>query len=337
MTFQIEAALAGIHPRSEETVRASRDFDRGRATENQLKEVFQIDSQALVSLETTVGLTKVSDGQLKWQDFIRPFSESLIGLKSGADLSRWFDTNTFYKKPTVISELGVPDSESFLLDRYSCWDGTESDGGQFRNKKISLPGPYTFATLVEDDYYESKTGLIAAFAKVLSLVIAGLSKNGISCVQLNEPSLVYRYGKSTSTREDERAAFIRAFSNYFSSPPVEIWLHTYFGDSSRILGDLLSLSGISAIGVDFTQTSIDHIDSYRFKDKVLGCGCVDSRNSLVESPEWVANFSYDAVEALKPKGLIVLPSTDLKYLPRSFADEKLRTIGKAVELLRSKF
>src|SRR5579875_2117997 len=148
MTMQIRSTLTGIHSRSEESVRISRDYDRGRADEHALRQTFERDAKALVDLEIKSGFTNLSDGQLKWQDFIRPFSESLAGLKSGADLSRWFDTNTFYRKPAVTGRIRTKDKESFIVQKYaenSAFSGAEVT----KQKKLSLPGPYTLARLVD--------------------------------------------------------------------------------------------------------------------------------------------------------------------------------------------
>ena len=53
---------------------------------------------------------------------------------------------------------------------------------------------------------------------------------GFETVQINEPSLVYRYGKSAVSSKKELKAFLSAFEKHLSSPPVELYLHTYFGD-----------------------------------------------------------------------------------------------------------
>src|ERR1700733_2914313 len=114
MTFSVDSTLTGIHSRSEETVRVSRDFDRSRATKETLDSTFEVDAKDLVKLQLESGITRVSDGQLLWQDFIRPFSEGLVGLKGGADLSRWFDTNSFYRKPSVVKKIKFPEDRSFI-------------------------------------------------------------------------------------------------------------------------------------------------------------------------------------------------------------------------------
>ena len=153
---------------------------------------------------------------------------------------------------------------------------------------------------------------------------------------MNEPSLVYRYGTSALTSKKELKSFVAAVEDNLDSPPIPLSLHTYFGDCSPILERLLDLEGISEIGVDFTQTSLDSIEKVNFGEKALGCGCVDGRNSLVETPEWIAEYCLEAVRTLDPSGLVILPSSELKYLPRTVADEKIQAIGKAVSVVKKR-
>lgn len=327
MSFVVDSTITGIHSRSEETVRISRNYDRGRATREELESAFKVDAKNLVALQLETGISMISDGQMRWQDFIRPFSESLTGLKNGADLSRWYDTNSFYRKPSIVKQIRPPKDASFLMN-YIESSALESAKNRGR-RKLSIPGPYTLASLAADEYYESAEERLEVFAKALGNLVSKLPAIGFEIVQINEPSLVYRYGKSALTSKKELNSFISIFSKYFSRQPVDVYLHTYFGDCSKILSKLLELEGVKGIGIDFTQTSLDSIENLRFKNKALGCGCVDGRNSLVEKPEWIAKFCQEAIRTLKPSGLVVLPSSELKYLPRSFADEKLRSIGKA--------
>ena len=327
MAFRVHASLSGIHSRSENTVKISRDFDRGRTTEAALQAAFEKDAGSLVSIQRASGFSAISDGQLKWQDFIRPFAETLKGLRRGADLSRWFDTNSFYKRPAVIGKIGIRNA-SFITEKYA----ENSAFSHSKKRKICLPGPYTLASLVDNHDLGTKEELIDVFASVLKKVIANLASHGYSCVQINEPALVYRYGESALTNKKHLEVFIEAFIHNLSKAPAELYLHTYFGDCSGILKELLGLSGVTTIGIDFTQTSLADIESMKFEDKALGCGCVDARNSLIESPQWISKFCAEAVKTLKPSALVILPSSDLKYLPREYADRKVRAIGSAVKI-----
>jgi methionine synthase II (cobalamin-independent) len=311
-------------------VKTSRDYDRGRTTEDALNLAFEKDSEELLRVQERSGFSYLSDGQLRWQDFIRPFSESVSGLESEADLSRWYDTNTFYKKPKVTKKLST-DGSFLNLKKYS---GTEQKKGTDRS--IAVPGPFTLASLVDDQFYNSKEELVHAFASVIKDIIGHLSDSGYIRVQINEPSLVYRYGGSALNNGKNLEITASAFKENLANLKGNVTLHTYFGDCSKILKTLLRFPGVSTIGVDFTQTALDSLSSVEFDGKGLGVGCVDARSSLVESPEWISEFCTQATRSLKPSRLVVLPSSDLKYLPRSYADRKIEAIGKAAEILKAK-
>jgi methionine synthase II (cobalamin-independent) len=336
MSPKVHAATNGIHSRSEETVRKTRDFDRERTTKKSLDESFLRDASDLVALQESLGFKWISDGQLRWQDLLRPLSESVTGLRLGADLFRWYDTNTFYRRPNVFERLNLENADFVakeFVERYTDWNNIPKIGNGGTIKKITLPGPYTLASLSENSQYPSIEDLTFSFAKVLSALILGLAKAGISCVQLSEPSLVYRYGQSALTNEDHLKAFLRCVKENFGSLGTEIWLQTSFGDSAKILRDLIRLEEFELVGVDFTQTSLASVEGLDFSQKLLGCGCVDGRNSLIESPQWISEFVKGAQDTLKPKGVVITSSTDLKYLPRKYSDEKLRSIGEAIKLL----
>jgi methionine synthase II (cobalamin-independent) len=337
LTFGVDATLTGIHSRSEETVKISRDFDRLRTNKETLDNAFETDAKNLVKLQLESGFSRISDGQLLWQDFLRPFSENVGGLEGGADLFRWFDTNTFFRKPFVRKRVKLPkEGRSFIQD-YEVGPAMNlaKEGGA--KKKISILGPYTLASLVQDEYYGAKRSeLVGDFARVIRKFLKTLGDLGYGSVQLNEPSLVYRYGTSALTSKRELKSFLSAFEDHLNSPAIPICLHTYFGDCSPILEKILRLDGVSEVGIDFTQTSLDSVEDIEFGGKALACGVVDGRNSLVESPEWIADYCVDAVKTLQPSGLTILPSSELKYLPRPVADEKIQAIGKAAAIVRKR-
>ncbi|MDG6907582.1 MAG: hypothetical protein JRN20_17550, partial [Nitrososphaerota archaeon] len=186
-----------------------------------LDDTIELDSSELVEQQIKFGITRISDGQLRWQDFIRPFSESISGLKSGADLSRWYDTNSFYRKPSVAKRIIPPKDSSFLLNyaSKSALDLVDSKD-KVRKLRISIPGPYTLASLVSNEFYSTKTELVEEFAKMLKKVILGLPKLGYSSVQINEPSLVYRYGVSALSNKKELKTFTSSYEENLSNLPL---------------------------------------------------------------------------------------------------------------------
>ena len=195
-----------------------------------MRSAFESDATELVELQLSSGLTRISDGQLLWQDLLRPFSESLVGLKIGADLSRWYDTNTFYKKPSIVKRLAVPQERSFIMNYVikRALDLVRANGREKR--KLVLPGPYTLASLASDGQHTSRVELVGEFSRILRTVVRELAALGFGSIQFNEPSLVYRYGESAAASMRDLRAFISAIELQLSTLPVEVTLLNYFGD-----------------------------------------------------------------------------------------------------------
>ncbi len=323
-TITVNGALFGIHPRSEQLVKTTRDYDRGRVDGTALKDAFQNDTRELVELQRAAGFDLVSDGQLNWQDFLRPLSENISGLEIGADLTRWFDTNTFFRRPRVTKKLQA--NTDAIMHAVNGFGNSDLHEGEERT--LAIPGPFTLASLVEDQFYSSKEELIHEFAKVLSELIPVLQTK-YSHIQLNEPSLAYRYGESAVNNSSAMDSFVSAFQNGLSKKLRSVALHTCFGDCSAILAELLRLEEVETVGIDFTQTPVSKISSLRFNGKALGVGCFDGRSSFVEDPTWITQFCVDLRKMLEPSGLMLLASCDLKYLPRVTADRKVQAMGQA--------
>ena len=310
----VEVSLSGAFPRSEELVEITRAVDRGRGSQAELEQARRRDAEAVVALQSQSGLDPIVDGQLNWQDLFRPFSELLTGIQPGS-LTRWFDNNTFYRKPIITEKVAYRGSN---VDRYFRQDLLSDTS----SKKAILPGPFTFAAMSQNAAYPSLGELADSFAHALKDVIRDLRKVGYACFQFNEPALVSR-----AISKDELKIARNAFQTYARSAGEKTVLQTYFGDGGQIVSELLEFP-VDRIGIDFYATSIESISGLDF-DKELGCGCVDGRNSLLESPEELKKLAVRVREDLEPKGLSLNPNCDLDFLPHPVAVKKVRLLSEA--------
>jgi 5-methyltetrahydropteroyltriglutamate--homocysteine methyltransferase len=310
----VEVSLSGAFPRSEELVEITRAADRGRASQAELEKVQRRDAEAIVALQSQSGLNPVVDGQLNWQDLFRPFSELFTGIKPGS-LTRWFDNNTFYRKPIISEKVAYRGSNLLRYFRQDLLSAVSS-------KKAILPGPFTFAAMSQNAAYSSFNDVVDSFAHALRDAIADLRKAGYAWFQFNEPSLVSR-----GISKGELKVARNAFETCARSAGGKTVLQTYFGDGSQIIAELLEFP-VDRIGVDFYATSIESISGLDF-DKELGCGCVDGRNSLLESPDELKKLVARVREDLEPKGLSLNPNCDLDFLPHPVAVKKVRLLSEA--------
>jgi 5-methyltetrahydropteroyltriglutamate--homocysteine methyltransferase len=316
----LETYLTGQFPRSEKLIEATRAAARGQISQSDLKTAFRQDVTALVQLQRATGLSYFVDGQLNWQDLFRPFSNLFTGVKYGG-LVRWFDNNTFYRKPIIVGKVTLVDSN---LEEY------------FRSnllpdsavKKAILPGPFTFAAMSQNGAYESFADLVDDIAHALKELITELSRAGYRFFQFDEPSLC-----TQSRTEDELRMARQGLETCTRGAGSKTAIQTYFGDGSAIIGHLLDYP-VECIGLDFYSTSLESLRDCSF-GKEIGCGCIDGRNSLLESPEDSLQFLEKVRELLEPKSLSLCPNCDLAFLPHSIAEKKVQLLSEISEKWRN--
>jgi 5-methyltetrahydropteroyltriglutamate--homocysteine methyltransferase len=304
---EIKAYAPGIYARSEELVRATRDLDRGRTTEEAVEEQREADLRTFLETQREAGLDYLSDGLLNWQDIFRPLDEAARGLEPGP-LTRFLNTNTFYRAPVVTGEtprlveaLGEPYFRIEDLPR-GRWVAT-------------LPSPHALAL--------SAAGELEPWAVaegVLGPQIRWLAGNGCAMVVLQETAL-FGGGIDIYPLSDALDAL---------QSPLPVALQLPFGDSGDVLGELVELD-VEAIGIDFYATDLEALP--RPFPKTLLAGVVDARNSLLEEPEEMAEFGRQLLEELDGE-LHLVPNGDLQFVPEKIARQKVVRLGKAARILK---
>jgi 5-methyltetrahydropteroyltriglutamate--homocysteine methyltransferase len=317
-----EIQLAGIHPRSERLIELTRSYERAKTSWSQVEIQIEQETKELIKLQRSLGFGHVSDGALGWQDQLRPITRSLKGVESGTRYSRWFDTNTFYQKPIVVSKIsaGEIDPKNFLQTKLLAGE---------KNRKITLPGPYTFSQLSENKYYEKYPDLLFDVAVAEREIIKKLRNEGVSLFQLSEPCLVYQPYRETFRDDSEVELGLRAIRSVVENNPREFVIQTYFGDACPLFSKLLDLP-VRGIGIDLFETDVSSLSEQTSKTLVLGA--VDSRESYVEDPQWIADTARKLSEQVPVQNLVFASNSDLKFVPQRIANQKLEALSKASEL-----
>ena len=138
----VRTGLTGPFPRSESLVAATRDLDRGRATAEAVEDLYSRTEGEVVALERRLGFDTITGGYLRWADLFRPFAETWDGLTVGP-LTRWFETNTFYRQPILHAPPARVKGAIASRLPPALRDAPAQAG-------VILPGPYTFAGLLEN-------------------------------------------------------------------------------------------------------------------------------------------------------------------------------------------
>ncbi len=317
-----KAQLSGIYPRSEQLIELTRSYDRAKTDLDTVRKQVEQDTQELVRLQDDSGFETFSDGAFAWQDQLRPIVESLDGVTTGTRYDRWFDTNTFYKKPTIGGKIGVHAFEpknfirTDLLPRTKGW-------------KVALPGPYTFSELSENLHYTSQSDLLSAVAAAEHEIIKRLKDAGVSRFQLSEPCLVYRPYREQALVKAELANALAALRKTVDGIQAKFSVHTYFGDATTILPDLLKLP-VDTVGFDLFETDYSQLKIETTKK--LALGIIDGRESNAENPKWIAETATRVSKHVTGGDLVLVPNSDLKFVPRKVADVKARALAEATRL-----
>jgi 5-methyltetrahydropteroyltriglutamate--homocysteine methyltransferase len=325
----IGSYATGIFPRPRKLIEFTRLYDRGRITEKELDKAFEDATLKIIDAQILAELSYVTDGMLKWQDLFRPFTENLNGVKMGS-LARWFNNNTFYRKPVIVDDLSRNKSIVQAITHFKHlppnlpW-------------KAVLPAPYTFAQLSENRYYKNKTELMFKYAKILREEIESLTKLGFKYVQLSDPALVYKPTAISAVRE-ELEIIGEALGIAVKGIPIKTCLQTFFGDFSQILPEALDFP-VDHLGIDFYETDIEKLKEYAF-EKGVALGLVDSRSSLIENQNELVTVAKEFIELAychELSEVFVCPNCDLEFLPWEKAERKMKVVGAVAKSLREEF
>ena len=317
-----KAQLSGIYPRSEQLIELTRSYDRAKTDLDSVKKQIEQDTLELIRLQDDSGFETFSDGAFAWQDQLRPVVESLDGVTTGTRYDRWFDTNTFYKKPTVAGKISVRGFEPRNFIRTDLLPRT-------KNWKVTLPGPYTFSELSENLHYPSQSDLLDAIASAEHEIINKLKDAGVSRFQLSEPCLVYRPYREQALGKAELDSALRAIQKTVDGVQAKFSVHTYFGDATTILTDLLRLP-IDTVGFDLFETDYSKLKIETTKKIALGI--IDGRESNAENPKWIAETAHRVSKHVTGGDFVLAPNSDLKFVPRKVADVKARALAEATRL-----
>jgi len=321
--------VTGALPRPSELIEKTRAYERKRIIKKELEESFEKATESVIKAQFSAGLNYITDGMLKWQDLLRPFTEGLKGIEVGS-LTRWFNNNTFYRKPIITDSVkrdkAIVKNMMYLgkMPKNLLW-------------KAVLPAPYTFFSLSKNQYYKDKAEFMFKFAEIINEEIKSLAEVGFSYIQLSEPALVYE-PLAPNSKKDKLALMNDVLEVAVKGTTIKTCLQTFFGDFSKILPEALDFP-VNHLGIDSYETDFEKLKEYSF-EKGVALGLVDSRSSLVEKPDELVEVAKEIIESIyrsKIEDVFICPNCDLDFLPWERAKEKMKVISSVTKHLREEF
>jgi len=299
----ISSYTFGIYPRSEELIEATR-----KNTEN-LDSLSQSETEEYISTQKNASLDFVSDPLLKWDDIFRPFSN--LSEVTPTALNRIYEMNTFYR---VLSFNGSAFTDGGNTVK------SNLDSSLPKNKTVAIPEPFTFAELHTSNEFKRKEDFVINLAKMLRVEIDSLVESGFEIIQLLAPSIAYNKEVDFGVVSDA----LKIITDGLNAKTI---LHTYFGDVSTKIENLLDLP-VSGLGFDITTTPASSIEKHSFSDKILTVGIINSFNTAIEKPQECINQVDEINAKTKPKESYVSNNFDLEYVPKEFAMNKISVLGE---------
>ena len=314
------ATVAGSYPKIPNRPRPARlrnvlnRLDRGEIGEEEVRHVLDEVTIEVIEEQTEAGLDLVTDGQIRWEDEQTYLARKLSGVSLNG-LTRWFDTNMYYRQPVVEGDIA-------WREPITVQDYTFAVEHSAKPVKAVLTGPYTLARLSVDQHYGSIEALAAALAAALNQEAKALQQAGATLIQFNEPAIL--------KHKDEFPTFATICARLIDGLTVETALYLYFDDVDGIYPQILDLP-FDLIGLDFVMGAKNEslLAATPFTKK-LGLGIVDARNTKLETPREIAERIQTLGAGVAPDKIHVSPSAGLEFLPREVAQEKLRRLAQGV-------
>jgi 5-methyltetrahydropteroyltriglutamate--homocysteine methyltransferase len=317
--MQVHAGLTGPYPRPEALIQATRDLDRGRTSGQAVEELYRATEHEVVALERRLGFEKVTAGFLRWPDLFRPFAETWEGLAVGP-LTRWLETNTFFRQPILLAPPGR--TEGAFAARLPPPLRAEPQAA-----RLLLPGPYTFAGVLDNRSGETDEAVIHRLGRMLADEVRELRGAGFGSFLFSEPLLVVR--PPEGPRAEAVLAGYRAIQAALNGGASIVW--TYGADALPAF-PLLDRLPVSVVGVDLADTDVERLPEGPQRTG-LGLGVVDSRTTLGEDPIEVARVVRAAVERRRPPSVSLGPGGPLDLLPFDPATRKLNVLPAVLRAL----
>jgi 5-methyltetrahydropteroyltriglutamate--homocysteine methyltransferase len=317
---EVTTQLTGPFPRSEALVSATRDLDRGRTSLEAVEELYRSTEDEVFGIERRLGLSPSTGGYLRWADLFRPLTETWTGFTVGP-VTRWFETNTFYRQPILTAP---PERAPGALDR---WLPRAPKGDNGARAKVILPGPFTFARMLDNRSGETPEALTHRLGRLLAEEVRSLRARGYATLQFQEPLLVVE--PPTGAAAESVVAAYEALKPALEGAQSIVW--TFFGDAAPAASVLRRLP-VSVVGFDLAETDLEKLPSLG-EHRGVGLGCIDPRTTLIEDPGELVHLAKQIMTKLRPSSLLLGPGAGLDLLPWEPATRKLHTLPAARQLL----
>jgi methionine synthase (B12-independent) (EC 2.1.1.14) len=257
-----------------------------------------------VTDQIAAGIDIISDGQVRG-DMISVFTSQLPGIRG-----------------QVVTGKVLPPAQPVTLGdtRYALTRYPEVKG--------ILTGPSTLAhgLRIGTPMYRNREELIYDLSLALASEARALDRAGVTMIQIDEPIF--------STGAADLEVGRRAIEMLTSDLKAPISLHVC-GELIDVIDAILAIP-VSMYDFEFSasQENLEIVSAKDLKGRLIGYGCVDTSDPVVESASVIQKRIEKGLQVLDPDRMVIDPDCGMRMLSRDSAFHKLKHMVEASRAMR---
>jgi methionine synthase II (cobalamin-independent) len=228
-------------------------------------------------------------------------------------VTRWFRTNTFYRKPLVCGRIKCSGNE---LAGIMPMIGTSS--------VVFLPSPYTLGLLVENRFYENLGDLAMDYSKAIAKSAPKLREKGYGCILLQEPFVGFHLSSASFKIPD----WLPESVSLAKTNDMKLGIIFPKSEAEEVV-PIMEDSKVDFIGIDLLYST-----GFKVKtSKDLLLGALDGDRIRVETLDYITHLVNRFLEcAVFSGGYYIGPNDRLYDVPFDSALGKIEALSKIPEV-----
>lgn len=213
---------------------------------------------------------------------------------------------------------------------------TAMQGATKKPFKVAFLGPAQQSVIVNDQFYKDPVKLAMDLAVAMNQELKYLVSIGLESVQLIDVLAPYTQDRWQMEAQDIMFDGVNAIKFWhICYGSVDGQRDVFEGKAAQMM-PLFRESKADVIHIETANKNFDELDAFRNfpKNKVLGIGVIDAKNTMVESPEVVAGRIRKALDVVPADRLLIAPDCGLGYFSRTVAYAKLRAMCEGTRMVR---
>lgn len=326
MPETVTSTVWGQTPWSDQLLTISGDVERGRAPQSAYTEQLLRDFVEYHGVLREAGITYQSgDWGGGERDYLRSTVLGVTGFETdinGAPVTRWFDTNTFYRQPTIQGSLELVSPKNH--GHYQFWLEAAGERAVYQPTFLS---PYAFAKLSERAAGIDDVRALTSVSGLYDQLLDDAAQQGVERLLFHEPYATYH---QVGSRERQRLkqTIDGLAANH---PAIDVGVYFSFGDAGTLMTEFAEDEQLAVLGCDLQKTAVTELP--QLSGQSLLAGLVDGANSLVDSDQQLAEVLEEVQATTGAAEISITHTIDLEHLPRLIAFAKIEQLGRIARVL----